>query len=100
MPNIISCVWSLTSNRSTRSCPCLNSLLRVFEKSNYEPGALGIDGLKRAVVLRENTPFSDFLGDVRTECRGPGSGMLKAYLVAKGYLGAHLGLVCFSIFCQ
>lgn len=38
------------------------SLLKVFEKSNYEPGALEIDGLKWATVLRENTPFLRRLG--------------------------------------
>lgn len=36
--------------------------LRLLKKSNYEPGALIIDGLKRAEVLRENTPFLRFLG--------------------------------------
>lgn len=72
--------------------------LRLLKKSNYEPGALIIDGLKRAEVLRENTAFPGFLGDVRMSRLGPGSSVLQACSRAKGNLGTCLVVMCFSVF--
>lgn len=74
------------------------SYLRLLKKSNYEPGALIINGLKWAEALRENTAFPDFLGDVRMSRLGPGSSVLQACLRAKGNLGACLVVICFSVF--
>lgn len=71
--------------------------LRLLKESNYEPAALIIDGLKWAEAPRENTPFPDFLGDVRMSRLGPGLSVLQACLRAKGSLGACLVVVCFSV---
>lgn len=77
--------------------PKMYSLLTVFQESNYEPGALIIDGLKWVEAFRGNTFSQTSWVMSELPCLGPGSSVLKAYLGAKGYFGARLVVICFSI---